>query len=175
MDPNTKLTTALQASRSLMFYTLTTTVPIILITAILLFTRIHGTTLVILSLLGAITGVIGFGRLLYETTLDIAGYPDYKLPIWSVFYLIVYLISTFTFLIFALHVSSPGVYFAGFPTSDKAAFLDAIYLSMCAYIGQSADAAYSMKTQSARFMSVIQGMLSMFLNVVIITKFVSAF
>jgi len=175
MDPTTKLTTALQASRSLTFYTLTTTVPIIFIAAILLFTRIHGTTLVVLSLLGAITGVIGFGRLLYETTLDIAGYPDYKLPIWSVFYLIIYLISTFTFIIFAMHVSSPGIFFTGFPKSDKASFVDAVYLSMCAYIGQSADATFSMKTQAARFLTVTQGMLSMFLNVVIITKFVSAF
>jgi hypothetical protein len=174
MEPSVKLTAAMQTTRSLLFYTLTATLPLVIITAILLFTRLKGTALVALSLIGALCGIVGFGRLLYETTLDIAGYPDYKLPIWSVFYLIVYLISAYAFLTFALHVGNPGYFFEGFPASDKAAFLDALYISSCSYIGRSPDT-FLMKTQTARFLSVSQGILSMFLNVVIITKFVNAF
>ena len=174
-DASTKLNLALQPTRSLLFYTLTATLPLVLIVAVLLFTKLDGTSLVTLSLLGAVTGIVGFGRLLYETTLDIAGYPEYNLPIWSVFYLIVYLVSTFTFLIFAMHVGSPGYFFGGFGTNNKVAFLDALYISLTDYIGQSPDSAFQLRTQSARFLTVGQGVLSMFLNVVIITKFVSAF
>ena len=170
-----KLTLAIQPTRSLLFYTLTATLPLILIAAVLLFTHVDGTSLVTLSILGALTGIVGFGRLLYETTLDIAGYPEYSLPIWSVFYLIVYLISAFAFLFFAMHIGSPGQFFGGFGTTNKVAFLDALYVSLCDYIGQSPDPSFQLKTQGTRFLAVGQGVLSMFLNVVIITKFVSAF
>ena len=164
----------MQTTRSLLFYTLTATLPLVVISAILLFTRMKGAALVSLSLIGVICGIVGFGRLLYETTFDIAGYPDYKLPVWSVFYLIVYLISTYMFLIFALHIGRPDYFFEGFPPSEKAALLDALYISACSYIGRSPDT-FIMKTQTARFLTVSQGILSMFLNVVIITKFVNAF
>lgn len=174
-DPGTKLTLAMQPTRSLLFYTLTATIPLVLISAVLLFTKVDGTSLVTLSLLGAVTGIVGFGRLMYETTLDIAGYPDYKLPIWSVFYLIVYLVSTFAFLFFALHVGSPGRFFGGFGTNNKTAFLDSLYLSLSDYIGMTPDPSFTLNTQSARFLAVGQSALSMFLNVVIITKFVSSF
>jgi len=173
--PAATLARAMQPTRSLLFYTVTATLPLVLISAVLLFTHIDGTALITLSLLGAVTGVVGFGRLLYETTLDIAGYPDYKLPIWSVLYLIVYLVSTFTFLFFAMHISSPGRFFGGFGTNNTEAFLDAIYVSLCDYIGQSPDPSVGLKTQGTRFLAIGQGVLSMFLNVVIITKFVSAF
>jgi hypothetical protein len=111
---------------------------------------------------------------MYETTLDIAGYPDYALPVWSVLYLIVYLVSGFTFVFFAMHVGNPGLFFSGFSSNVKNAFLDALYLSLSDYIGMSPDASFGVKTQSARFLTVGQGVLSMFLNVVIITKFVSS-
>jgi len=169
-----KLTLAFQPTRSLLFYTLTSTIPIVLISAVLLFTKIDGTGLVTLSLLGAMTSLVGFGRLIYDTTMDIAGYPDYKLPIWSVFFLIVYLVSGFTFVFFAMHVGNPDLFFSGFSTNVKSAFLDALYLSLSAYIGVSPDPSFSIKTQSGRFLTVGQGVLSMFLNVVIITKFVSS-
>ena len=174
-EAKAKLDLAFQPIRPLIFYTVTATLPLIIISAVLLFTKLDGSALVILSLLGLLTGVIGFGQLLYETTLDIAGYPDYKLPIWSVFYLIVYLVSTFTFLFFAMHVGNPGRFFTGFGTTHKAAFLDSLYLSLSDYIGLSPDPSFSVKTQASRFLTVGQGILSMFLNVVIITKFVSAF
>jgi hypothetical protein len=173
--PESKLTLAIQPTRPLFFYTLTATLPLIVISAVLLFTSIEGTSLVTLSLLGALTGIVGFGRLVYETTLDIAGYPDYTLPIWSVFYLIIYLISSFAFLFFAMHIGSPGRFFGGFGTNNKVAFLDALYVSLCDYIGQAPDPSFQLKTQGARFLAIGQGVLSMFLNVVIITKFVSAF
>ena len=127
-----------------------------------------------LSLLGALTSLVGFGRLIYETTLDIAGYHDYALPIWSVFYLIVYLVSGFTFVFFAMHVGNPGLFFSGFGSNTKTAFLDALYMSLSAYIGLSPDPSFGVKTQASRFLTVGQGVLSMFLNVVIITKFVSS-
>jgi len=173
--PQAKLMVAMQPTRSLFFYTLTATLPLVIISAVLLFTKIDGLSLMTLSLLGAVVCSIGFGRLLYETTLDIAGYPEYTLPIWSVFYLIVYLISAFAFLIFAMHVGDPGYYFGGFGTNNKMAFLDAIYVSLSDYIGMAPDPAFTLNTQSARFLTVGQGVLSMFLNVVIITKFVSSF
>ena len=169
-----KLTLAMTPTRSLLFYTLTSTIPIIVISAVLLFTKVQGSALVTLSLLGALTSLVGFGRLMYETTLDIAGYPDYALPIWSVLYLIVYLVSGFTFVFFAMHVGNPGLFFSGFSSNAKSAFLDALYLSLSDYIGMSPDASFGVKTQSARFLTVGQGVLSMFLNVVIITKFVSS-
>jgi hypothetical protein len=175
-DADTRLTDAVTPTRSLLFYTLTATIPLVVIAGVLLFTRLEGMTLMTLSLIGAITGFIGLGRLLYEMTLDVAGYPDYKLPIWSVFYLIVYTISAFAFLFFALHVAAPGRFFGGFNgASPKAAYLDALYISLCDYIGSTPDASFSMKTQGSRFMTVIQGVLSMFINVVIITKFVNSF
>ena len=172
--PELKLTAAMQSTRSLLFYTLTATLPLVILSGVLLFTNIGGSTLITLSLLAAMTSIVGFGRLLYETTLDIAGYPEYKLPVWSVFYLIIYLISAFAFLFFAMHIGSPGRFFGGFGTSNKEAFIDALYVSLCDYIGQS-PASFELKTQGSRFLAVGQGAVSMFLNVVIITKFVSAF
>jgi hypothetical protein len=70
---------------------------------------------------------------------------------------------------------SPGTFFGGVAINDKEAFLDSVYLSTSNYMGVSPDPAFSARTQGARFISIVQGMLSMFLNVVIITKFVSSF
>jgi hypothetical protein len=169
------LAAAIVPTRSVLFYTLTATIPLIVITIVLLFFRLSRPTLRFLAILGCITGVIGLGRLLYELTLDVAGFPAYKLPIWSVFYLIIYLVSAFAFLFFALHIDAPDRYFAGFNTKNpKIAYLDALYLSLCDYIGTSPDG-IRMNTQTSRYLTVTQGLLSMFINVVIITKFVNVF
>jgi uncharacterized membrane protein len=171
----TKLGTEMTPTRSLLFYTLTATVPIVVITATLLFTKLSGRALAFLSLAAAIVATVAFGRLIYEMTLDIAGFPDYKLPIWSVFYLVMYVISAFAFLFFGMHIGAPGRYFGGFNEGPKCAFLDALYLSLVDYIGAAPDASIKLKGQAARFLTVIQGVLSMFINVVIITKFVNSF
>ena len=123
----------------------------------------------------ALVSLAGFLMLLYELIHDIAGFPDYKLPIWAVAYLLVYLISGFAFVIFALHIGGPGQYFGGFVGGPKEACLDALYLSTSNYIGVAPDPSFTIKTQGSRFLAVGQGLLSMFLNVVIITKFVSSF
>jgi hypothetical protein len=171
-----KLDAAVTPTRSLLFYTLTATIPIAVITAVLLFTNLSHPNLRILATIAAITSLVGLGRLLYEMTLDIAGYPDYKLPIWSVFYLIVYLISGFAFLFFAMHEGDPGRYFGGLSTTNpKLAFLDTTYISLSNYIDASPDPAITFKTRLPRFLAVIQGVISLFINVVIITKFVNTF
>ena len=169
-----KLNLAMMPQRSLLFYTLTSVLPFVAVVAALLLS-VRGSMLAGIVTVSALITLAGFGMLLYELTYDIAGYPEYKLPIWSVFYLLVYLITGFTFVIFALHTSSPGTLFGGIATTDKAAFLDALYISMSNYIGVAPDSSFSFRTQSARFLAVGQGLLSMFLNIVIITKFVSSF
>jgi hypothetical protein len=107
--------------------------------------------------------------------MDIAGFPDYKLPIWSVLFLIVYLVSGFAFLFFAVHVAAPGVRFGGFEASSAGAFLDALYLSLCNFLGAAPDPSFTVKVQSMRYASVIEGLLAVFINLVIITKFVNSF
>jgi hypothetical protein len=171
-----KLDAAVTPTRSLLFYTVTATVPIVVITSVLLFMHLSRGTLQALATIAALTSLVGMSRLLYDMTLDVAGYPDYKLPIWSVFYLIIYLISGFAFLFFAMHLDAPGYYFGGLSVANpKLAFLDVNYISLSNYINATPDASITFKTRSPRFMSVIQGALSLFINVVIITKFVNTF
>jgi hypothetical protein len=145
------------------------------IVATLLLTPIRGSPLMVIAALGAATCFAGFITLLYEITFDIAGFPSYKLPVWSVLYLIVYLINGFTFTIFAMNTAMPGRWIKGIATDEKTALFDSLYLSMSNYIGVAPDPIFTSEAQSARFLSVGQGILSMFLNVVIITKFVSSF
>jgi hypothetical protein len=95
----------LTPTRSLLFYTLTATLPILVITVVLLaWPSMNKQLLLTLSVLGAVTGFGALGRLLYELTYDILGDPDYKLPVWAVLLLIVYLVSAFTFVFFGLHL-----------------------------------------------------------------------
>jgi len=169
-----KLNLALMPQRSLLFYTLTSVLPLVATAGLLLFTK-SGPAVAGVATVCALVSLGGFLMLLYELVYDIAGYPEYKLPIWAVFYLLVYLINGFAFLIFALHAGEPGHYFGGLSTGPKEAFLDALYLSTSNYIGVAPDSSFTLKTQSARFLAVGQGLLSMFLNVVIITKFVGSF
>jgi len=142
---------------------------------LLLFTTTTGSTLAIFSAICALVSLTGFLILLYELVYDMAGYPDYKLPVWAVVYLLIYLVGGFTFLIFALHTSGPGTHVGGVSTDPKGAFLDSLYISTSNYIGVAPDPSFSMRSHSTRFLSVGQGLLSMFLNIVIITKFVNAF
>lgn len=173
---STKVKDAIVPQRSLWFYTATATVPVILIVGVILLTKIRGVRLALLTSLGAVASAIGLGRLLYELTLDVAGAPEYKLPIWSVFYLIVYVVSFFTFVFFAMHIDNPGVHFGGFSgEGTRFAFVDSLYTSMWYYIGSAPDGSIKVKTQRARMLTVVEGLISMFINVVIITKFVSAF
>jgi hypothetical protein len=169
------LQSAITPSRSLMFYTLTASIPLIVIGLLLLLTHINDTWFMTLGAIGFVVSVIGLGRLLYDMTLDIAGYPEYKLPIWSVIYLIIYLVSAFAFLFFALHSSAPGRYFTGLRRGAKAAYMDSLYLSLSNYIGMSPDSSISIRSPTTRFLSVGEGVLAMFINAVIITKFVSTF
>ena len=176
MSVETRISNAITPTRSLWFYTATATIPVILIVGVILFTRIRGTRLALLTALGAVASAVGLGRLLYELTLDVAGAPEYRLPIWSVFYLIVYVISFFTFVFFALHIESPGTHFSGFSKEGtRFAFVDALYTSMWYYLGAAPDASITVGTQRGRMLTVVEGLISMFINVVIITKFVNAF
>jgi hypothetical protein len=171
-----RLNAAITPTRSMLFYTLTATIPILVISAVILFTKIRGTTLITLSLMGSITSLIALGRILYDLTYDIAGSPDYKLPIWAVFYMIVYVVAGFAYLYFAMHLADPLKHFGGFNmTGARQSFLDALYSSLWYYIGAAPDAAVTINTQVARMLTVSQGVLSMFINVVIITKFVGTF
>lgn len=166
---------AYTASRSFIFYNSTATIPLLIIAAILLFTNIRGTPLFVVTVLGAITSFVGFGRLISELVRDIVGDPDNRLPVWSVFYLIIYLLSFFTYVFFGIHLKSPGKYYEGISmASAKEAFIDSVYLSLCDYISVAPEGITSTK-QITRFLNVFHGMLSMFVNVVIITKFVDSF
>jgi len=104
---------AIMPQRSLLFYTLTATLPVVVILATLLLTQIRGSSLVLIAALGAGACFVGFVTLLYEITFDIAGYPDYKLPVLAVFYLIVYLINGLSFTIFAMNTVMPGRWITG--------------------------------------------------------------
>ena len=166
---------AIIPTRSLMFHNVSTFLPFVIITFTILFTRISGTTLALVSIVCGIIALIGFCRLLYETTLDIAGFKEYNLPVWSVLYLMIEIIAVFAFLIFALHVGIPGQYFDGFSATNSAAFLDALYLSLCNYIVHYPDSTFILKTQSARFLVAIQSLLCMFLSMITITEFIISF
>jgi hypothetical protein len=173
---STKLQSAMVPVRSVLFYTLTATLPIVILSAILLFTRVRGPWLAFLGVVGAVVGFGSLGRLLYELTLDIAGFPDYQLPVWTVLYLIVYVVSAFAFLFFALHTSAPGYYFHGFSeASPRTAYVDAVYISLCNFVGMSPDSVFGTPHQSSRFLCVSQALMAMFVNAVVITKFVAAF
>lgn len=175
-NPQQKLSSAIAPSRSLLFYTVTATVPLVIVIAALLLLHLSMRALGFISAIAAAIAVGALGRLVHDLTLDIAGYPDFKLPIWAVGYLVVYLVTGFAFSYFAIHALWPGKNFVGFHSMDpRAAFLDALYLSLCNYIGSSPDASIGLASRLTRYMSVSEGLLAMFVNVVIITKFVNAF
>jgi hypothetical protein len=155
---------------------LSATLPLVVILGLLLFTSVGGKPLGYLSLAGGIVVLVALLKLLHDLVYDIAGYPDYKMPVWTVLYSILYIIEGFTFLFFGLHLVAPSAHYTGIATgSSAAAFLDCLYLSLARTFAIPPEASFQAKSQVARFLPVIQGGLVMFLNIVIITKFVTAF
>ena len=153
-----KFSAAINPTRDLSFFTLSAFVPIAIISGALLLHLKNRWVMSIVTGVCVLISLAGFGRLMYETTLDIAGYPDFRMPVWVVFYLVVYLISGFTFLFF----------WSGHKFSQKA-LMNAFYASLSGYIGNPVE------HPTLRFFAILQTFLSSFIHVVIITKFVNAF
>lgn len=171
-----KFNAAVYPTQTLLKFTLSISIPILVLMGILLFTRIRGRSLIAIAFAGSAVSFVAFSRMLYEITMDFAGYPEFAMPVWAVFYLIGLIVLAFAFLFYGLHLTAPGRFFTGFSTENHTrAFLDAIYISLCDYIGVTPDVSFSFKTQGTRFLTVIQGVISLFINVVIIAKFVNTF
>ena len=158
---NAKFTRAINPSRDLSFFTITVFLPIVAITAALL-VGLRGHILTGIGIVCGLVSVAGFARLLYEVSLDIAGFPDYRLPVWTVLYLILYIISAYACLFFSFEIKHK------FAKDDTARFMNAVYTSLNGYVGRPQDG-------SMRFLAISQTILSTFIHVVIITKFVTAF
>jgi len=170
------LHTATVGSRDVLLYTWLAAIPLIIMIMLILFwPRGDAWWLVGMTSVGAITSLYGLVRLLRELVLDVAGFPDFKLPVWSVIYLILYVILGFAYLYFGLFWTAPGRYVKGFKSSDSGAFVDALYLSCCSFLAIPVDRGISLVGNTGRFLTVGQGLISMFINLVIITKFVNAF
>jgi len=163
MDHKTRLTSAWVSTRSLLAYHLAATLPLIAVVCAVLFAPDSYTFLIVLCVAGAIVTGAAFGGLLYELAYDIAGYPEFKLPVWAVMYLVLYVISAFMFVFMAFRCKENG---------GRAAFLDAMYVSLSNSIGVPPEIA--MKTRILQFVSVAQGFIAMFVNIVVITKFVNS-
>lgn len=165
-------------SRDLTFFYLTSLIPIVVILGlVLLATSIPKSLLGILSLVSGAVVTEALIMLLHDLVYDIAGYPDYKMPVWAVLFSIVYVIEGFTFLFFGLHSIQPGVNFTGIKDGNhpQEGFVDCLYLSLARTFGVLPEGGIQPRTQAARFLPLLQSGMMMFLNVVIITKFVSAF
>jgi hypothetical protein len=160
MDHKTRLNSAWVSTRSLLAYHLAATLPLIAVVCAVLFAPEQGQVLIGLCVVGAIVTGAAFGALLYELAYDIAGYPEFKLPVWAVMYLVLYVISGFMFVFTALR------------QGGRAAFLDALYISLSNTIGVPPEIA--LKTRTLQFLSVAQGFIAMFVNIVVITKFVNS-
>jgi len=175
LGASAKLSQAVTPTRSLLFYTLTAAVPVAVIVICVLFLRLSRPTLGFLTAVGAIVSAGACGKLLYDLTLDVAGFPDYKLPVWAVFYLVIYIVMFFAFVFFTLHLTMPGVYLGGVGGDQELAFLDTLYLSLSNYLNAVPDPSVVVKGRTGRFLGITQAMLSVFINIVIITKFVNTF
>jgi hypothetical protein len=163
-------------TRDLSYFMVSAVAPLVVILGLVLLTSVGGRMLGFLALAGGVIVLLALLKLLHDLVYDIAGYPDYKMPVWTVLYSILYIIEGFTFLFFGLHLVSPSVHYTGIATgSGGTAFLDCLYLSLARTFGISPESSFQAKSQVARFLPVIQGGLTMFLNIVIITKFVTAF
>jgi hypothetical protein len=164
-------------SRDLSFFLISAVVPVIIVVGLILFTGCRGRWLGGLSLLCGVIVLLALIRLLHDLVYDIAGYPDYKLPVWAVLYSILYIVEGFTFLFFGLHLVAPQQHYIGI-AADKlvtTGFIDCLYLSLARTFAIPPEASFQAKSQLARFLPVVQGGLMMFLNIVIITKFVTSF
>lgn len=157
-EADAKFAAAINPSRDLSFFTIAAFLPLAIMSAALLFGITNKTLMRIITIGCGVISLVGFGRLMYETTLDIAGYPDSRLPVWVVLYLAIYLVSGFAFIFFGLG-----------GTFTQKAIADALYISLSGYTGRPVE------TPSIRFLAMAQTLLSSFIHIVIITKFVNAF
>ena len=164
-------------SRDLSFYLLSAVIPATVVLGLILFASLHRTLLGAVSLIAGIVVTVALITLIHDLVYDIAGYPDYKMPVWTILYSILYVIEGFTFLFFGLHLIQPGVNYTGIGTGThlQEGLVDCLYLSLARTFGVVPEGDIRPKTQVARFLPLLQSGMMMFLNVVIITKFVSAF
>ena len=170
-----KFNDAYVPTRSLTYFLLSAILPVIVVVGLVLMTSVKGSTLGAISFLAGLTILGALIKLLYDLVYDIAGYPDFKLPVWAVLYSILYVIEGFAFLIFGLHLLWPHVNYTGINDQTGAGLVDCLYLSLSRTFGVPPEAEFKAKTQIARFLPVMQGGLMMFMNIVVITKFVTAF
>jgi hypothetical protein len=161
-------------TRDLTFYLLSAIIPAVVVLGLILFASIHRTLLGVVSLMAGVAVTVALVTLLHDLVYDIAGYPDYKMPVWTILYSILYVIEGFTFLFFGLHSIQPGMNYVGIGDGEKG-FVDCLYLSLARTFGVVPEGGIEPKSQAGRFLPLIQSGMMMFLNVVIITKFVSAF
>ena len=161
-------------TRDLSFYLLSALIPAVVVLGLVLFTSMHRTLLGAASLIAGIVVTAALFTLLHDLVYDIAGYPDYKMPVWTILYSILYVIEGFTFLFFGLHSIQPGVNYTGIKDGQEG-LVDCLYLSLARTFGVVPEGDIRPKTQVTRFLPLLQSGMMMFLNVVIITKFVSAF
>ena len=169
------LQAAFVETRDLSYFMISAVAPIVVILGLVLLTSVRGKSLGYLSLVGGVIVLLALLKLLHDLVYDIAGYPDYKMPVWTVLYSILYIIEGFTFLFFGLNLVAPSVHYTGIATGVATAFLDCLYLSLARTFGVPPEASFQAVSQVARFLPVIHGGVMMFLNIVIITKFVTAF
>jgi hypothetical protein len=176
MPVSDKFKDAYIPTRSLQFYTLCGTIPLIIISACLLATNLSAYYISFLTAAGAGVSLFALSKLLYELSYDIIGDPNYKLPVWSVLYLIVYLVLLFTFVFFTLHTWAPKQFFRGFGSSNpRTTFIDALYISLSNYVNTGVNTSISDTGKSSLYLSLLESIIGMFINLVIITKFVSSF
>lgn len=163
-DPEVTYSAAVNPTRNLTFFTLTAFAPMLILTGALLLGVTSKSILAVICLICSLVAGVGLVRLLYEILLDISGYPDYKLPVWSVVYLLMYIVSGFTAIYYFLDQKDGK---KGLP-SEK--FYNSLFHGIEGYLGQPYTG-----DQSNRFISITQNLLSALVHAVIITKFVSAF
>ena len=147
---------AMNPTRNLTFFTLTAFAPLLVVSGVLLLGNKQWVSGI--SILAIVTSMVGFGRLMYEIVMDIAGYPDFKFPVWIVLYLIVYTISGYSMLYYTVG-------------SSKGNFSESLFLSFQGYLGDSTCHEHPI----VKWLFMSQHLLSTFIQAVIITKFVSAF
>lgn len=165
-------------TRDLSYFMISAVTPIVVILGLILLTSVGGKTLGYIVIAGGIVVLVALLKLIHDLVYDIAGFPDYKMPVWTILYSILYIIEGFTFLVLGLHLVAPSVHFKGIATGSASlatAFLDCLYLSLARTFGVPPEASFQATSQLARFLPVLQSGLMMFLNIVIITKFVTAF
>jgi len=170
---NTTFDAAFVETRDLSYFMYSAVVPMAIISGLILFTPIEGSILGLLSLIAGLVVLVALLKLLHDLVYDITGFPDYKMPVWTVLYSILYIIEGFTFLFFGLHLITPKAHFIGI--GNESGFVDCLYLSLARTFAVSPEASFRAKSQVARFLPVLQSGIMMFLNIVIITKFVTAF